>query len=513
MKVEALQKDILQNERELRILGARRSLLYFAKFILPIFQATPYHKAYYAIADRFAHGRLKKLIVQAPPQHGKSLCSSRLLPSFMLGLNPDLKICIASYAATIARDFNRDIQRIIDNAEYSAVFPETRLNSSNVVTTTNYLRNSECIEMVGHQGSLRVVGRGGSLTSKTVDVMILDDLYKDAAEANSPVVRDGAWNWYTKVAKTRLHNNAKELIVFTRWHREDIIGKILENEEYIEAHTWADVDEAEARDCWLVVNFEAIKTGMPTELDNRSEGEALWPQRHSLERLLEQKAIDKVGFEALFQGRPDTAEGRMFGDFKTYLQKEEFGTFIRRGCYVDVADEGDDYLCAICYDVYKSANQYYNEATKRFEPIIFALVTDVVYTDEPTDVTTVLVPEMINRNGTQRCWIESNNGGAIFEKTIRTKVRCQLMPFYQGTNKESRIVTNAPFANQSIVMPYGWHTRFPQFYEHITTFLRKFTANEHDDGVDATIGVYEKEIAGGNVLPYTAQSRGVRKMN
>lgn len=145
----------------------------------------------------------------------------------MLGLDPDKKICIGSYAATIARDFNRDVQRIIDTANYRDLFPETYLNGSNVVTMANtYLRNSDVIEMVGHKGSLRVVGRGGSLTSKTVDVSILDDVYKDYAEGNSPIVRNAAWKWYTTVVRTRLHNDSQELIVFTRWHDDDLIGRI-----------------------------------------------------------------------------------------------------------------------------------------------------------------------------------------------------------------------------------------------------------------------------------------------
>lgn len=446
------------------------------------------------------------------PTHN-SQCSSRLLPAFMLGLNPDLKICIASYAATIARDFNRDIQRLIDNAEYAQIFPETKLNSSNVVTTTNYLRNSECFEIINHQGSLRVVGRGGSLTSKTVDCMIYDDLYKDAAEANSPVVREGAWQWYTKVAKTRLHNDAQELIVFTRWHKDDIIGKIIDSEEVIEARSWTDIEKAKEKNCWLLVNFEAIKTGEPTELDNRQEGEPLWEKRHSIERLKQQKALDPVGFECLFQGRPNNAEGRLYNGFKTWIDKAEFGQYIRSGCYVDVADEGNDFLCGITYDIFKSNNQYFNEQTKHFEPILYALVTDVVYTDENTDVTAVTVPEMVNRNGTQKIWIESNNGGAIFEKTIRNKVKCQCVPFYQGGNKESRIVTAAPIVNNQLIMPFGWQDRFPKFYEHMTNFLRNFSANEHDDCADAATGVIEKELMNNNAQPYNHSVRGVIRRN
>lgn len=489
--------------------AARRSLLRFATYLKPSYQITQFHRSYARVLEKFARGEIKNLIIQAAPQHGKSELSSRMLPAYMLGLHPDLKIVIASYAATIATDFNRDVQRLIDCDEYRGVFPDTTLNGANVVTVaTNYLRNSGVFEIVGHTGSLRVVGRGGSLTSKTADVIILDDLYKDAAEANSPVVRAGAWDWYTKVVRTRLHNDSQQLIVFTRWHPEDIIGHIIESEKVIKAENWADLEGV--GDQWVLVNYEAIKTGRPTEIDPREAGEALWPERHSLARLEQLRALDPVGFECMQQGNPGNAEGRLYQPFKTYIEKSDWGTYVRSGCYVDVADEGDDWTAAIAYDVYKSPNEAWNEQTKRFEPILFALVTGIEFTDANTDVTSVTVPRLINETGTQKAWIESNNGGAQFEKVVRRKVKAMTVPFYQGGNKESRIVTNAPFVNQSVIFPFGWETRWPKAYEHLTGFLRNFPANKHDDIEDALTGVYEKEIAGGDAKPYGAAVRGVR---
>lgn len=490
--------------------GARRNLLWFAEYLQRAFQPTPFHKSYYRVLDLFARGSIKNLIIQAPPQHGKSQGSSRFLPAYMLGLNPDTKIGICSYAATIAKDFNRDVQRLIDCDEYRAVFPETLLNGSNVVTVANnYLRNSDVFEIVNHTGSLRVVGRGGSLTSKTIDVMIYDDLYKDSSEANSPQIRAGAWDWYTKVARTRLHNESQQLIVFTRWHPDDIIGKIIESEKVIFAESWTDFENVPAG-AWVLVNYEAIKTGAPTEIDGREPGVALWPARHSLERLLAQKQLDPIGFQCLYQGDPGNAEGKLYQPFKTWVEKQDWGQYVRTGCYVDVADEGDDFLFAASYDIYKSENQIWNENTRRYEPLLFALITDLEFTDEPTDVTTVTVPRMINANGVQKAWIESNNGGAQFEKAVKKKVRALTVPFYQGQNKESRIVTNAPFVNQHIIMPFGWETRYKKFYDHITAFLRKFDANTHDDDADGLTGIYEKEIADGNAKPYNAANRGVR---
>lgn len=490
--------------------SARRDLLEFARYNQTDFQATPFHKAYYRVLDMFAKEKIKNLIIQAPPQHGKSQGSSRFLPSFILGHYPDKKIVICSYAATIAKDFNRDCQRIIDSELYAQLFPDTRLNYSNVVTVSNnYLRNSDVFEIVGRRGSLMVVGRGGSLTSKTADIMILDDLYKDSLEANSPIVRENAWDWYTKVARTRLHNNSQQLIVFTRWHPEDIIGKILETEQVIIAKKWSDFENI-PKGAWVLVNFEAIRTEQPSEIDQRQKGEALWPERHSLDRLLSLRKIDPVGFECLHQGNPANAEGKLYQPFKTWIERSDWGAYIRSGCYIDVADEGDDLLFAVTYDVVRSDQQIYNEHTKRFEPLLFALVTDMIYTDESTDITSVTVPRMINANKVQKAWVESNNGGSQYEKVIRKKVKALTVPFYQGANKESRIVTNAPFVNQHIIMPFGWETRYPDAYKHITSFLRVFSANKHDDMEDGLTGVYEKEIATGNVKAYAQGNRGIK---
>ena len=441
--------------------------------------------------------------------------SSRKLPAFMLGLNPDKKICIGSYAATIARDFNRDVQRIIDTPSYRELFPGTFLNGSNVVTMANiYLRNSDVIEMVGHKGSLRVVGRGGSLTSKTVDVSILDDVYKDYAEGNSPIVRNAAWKWYTTVVRTRLHNDSQELIVFTRWHDDDLIGRIEKSgETVIDIKSWDDVKNIPAG-AWVRINFEGLKTGEPTEIDPREPGAALWDRRHSRAKLEGQRALDPVQFQCLYQGDPGNAEGKLYRNpFRTYVDKSEWGTYVRSGNYTDVADEGDDFTFSVCYDVYKSGNEAWNEQKKRFEPILYALITDMVFTQENTEITAVTVPEMINRCGTQKAWIESNNGGSGFEKVIRKKIKAVSEPFYQGANKESRIITNSAMVNAQIIMPIGWEQRFPKIYEHLTGFLRDFPANAHDDPEDGLTGIYEKELADGDTRPYSQATRGVKRRN
>lgn len=501
------------NPDEIVQAAARKRLTNFAKYVKGDLSFAPFHEVYYTLLDLFAHGVIKKMIVQVPAQHGKSEGSSRLLPSFMLGLDPDLKICIGSYAATIAQDFNRDVQKIIDAPEYHDIFPDTFLNGSNVVTMANTaLKNSTVIEMVGHKGSLRVVGRGGSLTSKTVDIMIMDDIYKDYQEANSPIVREAAWKWYTTVVKTRLHNNSQELIVFTRWHEDDLIGRIERSEEVVNFTSWEDLKNID-NSKWLRINFEALKTTPPNDIDPREVGEALWEERHSRKRLEAMRALDPVQFECLQQGNPSSAEGRLYTTFKTYVDPSEYGKLVRKGCYVDVADEGDDYLSAATYDIYVSPNEAYNERKQRFEPIVYALITDIEFTQANTDVTTLTVPNMINRNGTQKAWIESNNGGSGFEKVVRKKVKALTYPFHQTNNKESRVVSKSAFVNAQIVFPFGWETRFANFYDHISRFLRNFGANKHDDAADMLTGIYEKEIESGNFGKYKENSGGITYYN
>jgi len=455
----------------------RRDLITYAQISVPNFEVTEFHKEYYEILRLFAEKKIKRLIVTISPQHGKSLGSSQLLPSYILGFNPDTKITIASYASTFAKKFNRAIQRLMDNDTYRQIFADTIIPRTGVEGEATWVRNSEEFEIVGKQGSLRVVGRGGSLTGNTVDVIILDDIYKDFQEANSPVIREAAWDWYTTVVRTRLHNESQELVVFTRWHEDDLIGRIEEKEEVIEITSVAQIKDV-PKNAWVKINFEAIKTSEPTELDPRNKGEALWENRHNLEGLKEKRNLDRLKFECLYQGNPETKEGRLYSEFKTYTS---LPNTVSKKAYVDTADEGTDYLCAICYE-------------KGNDGLIY--VTDVLYSQRPMEYTEPATAQMINRNQTRLTRVESNNGGKGFARNIKKLVTiCKITWFHQSKNKESRILTNATTVNEFIIMPAGWEERWLDFYNHITTYKRIFKVNKTDDGADTLTGIIETEIA------------------
>lgn len=448
-------------------------------------QMTDFHSQYYKLLDMFAHSKIRKLIISIPPQHGKSLGASELLPAYLLGLDPDLNICIGSYGFSLARRFGASVRRLISNPEYARLFPKTYLKGTNLTDKgTEAAKTAEQMDIVGANGGLRLVGRQGPLTGCRVDVMIMDDLYKDMAEACSPIIRHAAWDWYTSVVRTRLHNDSREIIVFTRWHTEDIVGNIAKIEKVVEIRSLDQLDGI-SDDTWVKINFPALKTTNPDPkimhpIDPRNKGEALWPERHSSELLKAKKRLDPHVFEALYQGNPMSAEGLLYSDFKTYDSLPS--KIVKMANYTDTADTGGDFLCSICYAVGSDSLIY---------------ITEVIYTEQSMEITEPLVAEMIERNATRIAYIESNNGGRGFARAIVRTIApkgCTIESFHQSASKESRILTNATTVNSKIHMPHDWQSRWGDFAENVTHFRRTFSANKHDDAPDALTGIIEKEF-------------------
>lgn len=459
------------------IAAAKDNLLDFTIKTMPSFECAPFHRQYYKILDLFAKGKIKKLMITMPPQHGKSQGSTRQLPAYIFGLDRDRKIAIASYSSTFARKFNRDIQKIIDNEVYAEVFPETKLQGQGASKTeTAHLRNTDEFEIVGNKGSLKAVGRGGALTGNTVDTLIIDDLYKDYEEGNSPIIRESAWDWYTSTADTRLHNNSQQLIVFTRWNEEDLIGKLGEKETIVEISS---IDEIEGIDenSWVKVNFEALMTKEATAIDNRPLGDPLWPSRHSKEKLERSKNLDEEKFDCLHQGDPQSKAGLLYRVFGTYDSLPQLRVIKN---YTDTADMGSDYLCSMSY----------GEPVDPADEHLY--VVDLLYTQDAMEVTEPSTIALINRSGVNDVMVESNNGGRSFARVIEQGVTANVEWFFQSSNKEARIFSQSAQVNRTIIFPSDWHLRWPVFYDHVRKYKKIFKSNKHDDAPDTMTGIIEQ---------------------
>lgn len=436
---------------------------------------------------------------QMIPTHN-SEGSTRNLPAYMHGINPDLRIGVISYAQPLARKFNKAIQANIMDKKFQKLFPGVYLPNTKEARAIGYdpsiyTRNANEYSIINRRGNMIAVGRGGAITGNRIDIGVLDDLYKDDSEANSITVRRGVEEWYKDVFRSRLHDNSQELIVFTRWHGDDIIGYLQQKAETGAIYPFHMIDDISIFEDptkynpnhWYCINFPAIQDKAPTPIDPRKKGDVLWPGRHGIEGLLQKKGLDPNNFECLYQGNPISSAGRLyFKDFKTY---EEFPSADRiKGNYVqiDLADKGDDYLCSLAFSWCTDGLLY---------------VRDLIYTQEDLETTEELIIQQIIKSKAKVGWTESQAGGATVARNIRKQLaarghHCFINDYHQTTNKESKIISNNVNLLACMVFPKNWAMKYPVFWKHVTGFNKVFKSNQHDDGPDCLTEAYLNTLEG-----------------
>lgn len=283
----------LKSERNRRL--ASESFTHYLGYINPKYQMEWFHRLIVEHCQMLLDGHIKNLMIFIPPQHGKSEIISRSLPSFALGIDPELKIVGCSYSADLAVGFATSIQQTMDSDAYADIFPDTYLNGTKRhQRVIGYKRNEDFFQVVGHKGFYKAVGVGGGLTGTAVDIAIIDDPVKDAMEAYSDTYRQRVWDWYNTVLSTRLHNGSRQIFIMTRWHEDDLAGKILKKEP----------------EEWKVLKIPAIceEENDGPFMSGRHIGDPLWPERHSIGKLVKYMARAPREFNALYQQRP-TVEG------------------------------------------------------------------------------------------------------------------------------------------------------------------------------------------------------------
>jgi predicted phage terminase large subunit-like protein len=243
-------------------------------------------------------------MIYAQPRSGKSELVSRRLPAFILGRDPDAPIIAASYGADLARRMNRDVQRIMDEESYRKLFPDSPLSGKNVRSDAkgSWLRNSDMFEVVGHKGFYMGVGVGGALTGMGGKYMLLDDPVKNRKEANSATYRQAVWEWYTSTFYTRLAPGGRILLIVTRWHEDDLAGRLL-------AAAAADPQA----DQWTVLTLPAVAEEPVARYDPRRPGDVLWPARWDAAEMRRKRAVvGERDWASLYQQRPAPDEGEIF---------------------------------------------------------------------------------------------------------------------------------------------------------------------------------------------------------
>ncbi len=444
--------------QEIRLAKARKGLSYFTLHTKPDYLLGWVHKEICDELDRFlqdvADKKSPRLIITMPPRSGKSELVSRRFPAFALGRNPELQIIATSYSSDLSQRFNRDVQRVIDDEQYFELFPKTKLNNSRVRTDSrgSYIRTSDLFEIVGHAGAYRSCGVGGGITGQGADILIIDDPIKDRAQAASKTIRDSIWDWYTSTAYTRLSPGGGVIVMATRWHTDDLIGRLIQR-----------MGEG---DTFRIVNYPAIAEH--DEL-HRKAGEALHPERYPLSTLLQiKKTIGSRDWEALYQQHPVPDGGALF--------KLEW---FRRWTATSLPPEFDHTLMSwdMTFKDSKNSDYVVGQVWGKKGPNFYLLDQvrgqwDFVKTKEMVRVLAQKWPRVVRK------LVEDKANGSAVISELKSTVS-GFVPITPTESKEARASSVTPyFEAGNVFIPED--TEAP-WVPHYVSELLEFPAGSHDD--------------------------------
>ena len=444
---------------------ARSGLVPFCRHTMPAYKPGWHHDVVGNAIQRMIHGDLRRLMISMPPRHGKSELISRRLPAYLLGINPNETIITASYSSDLSSRMNRDVQRIMDEDAYKFLFPASRL--SNRGTPGSWLRNSDIFEVVGSSGVYRSAGIGGGITGMGARWLIIDDPLKNREEADSVAVRENVWDWYTSTLYTRQAPDARILLVMTRWHSDDLAGRLI-----------AQMEADPGADQWEVINFPAISEN-PVQLpDTRQPDEALWPELFPIDDLKRMKSsIGDYQWAALYQQQPRAGGGTEWPDsyFPSSIWFNEWPANIN--------------LRTIGVDPSKGAGGKHGDYSA-----IIKLGRDssgILYCEADMErrSTEVIVDQIVEHQSTFRAdsiAIEANQFQELLVVQVQQKAKeaglgLPIQPILNYVNKEVRIRRLGPYLGQGLIRfkANSVATRL------LVDQLKDFPVASHDDGPDA----------------------------
>jgi predicted phage terminase large subunit-like protein len=282
MKPEDIDAERLRLELRLSLLEAREkansTFLDFCKYVWPEMLVGEHHKRIAAALDRVVSGECKRLMIAMPPRHGKSQMGSYLFPAYLMGKKPDSKLIVGSHTAELAQRFGRMIRNLVEDERYSEIFPEMKLSvDSKAAGRWN----------TAHGGEAFFIGKGGAMTGRGGDVVVLDDIL-DEQDAVSDTAMENTWEWYTSGPRQRLQPNGAIIIINTRWKTDDLSGRLLRQQGQLKS------------DQWEILEFPAI---LPSNTP-------LWPEYWNLDELEKVKmSIGLKKWNAQWQQQPTNDDG------------------------------------------------------------------------------------------------------------------------------------------------------------------------------------------------------------
>ena len=464
------RQQILDLLKQKAIFESRISFWIFCKTIAPTFytndrlylrelcetlQAIYEHK----LINPKTNKPYKNLALSIPPRHGKSRTVG-MFTSWCLGVDINNSIMTASYNESIGTIFSRNCRDLISEEKhgnykiiYSDIFPETIIKKGNSAVNDWTLENG----FNSYYGG----GFGSSFTGRGCNILIVDDPIKSAEEALNDNILEKIYSQYTDTLMSRVEGNGITIIIQTRWNKKDLIGRVLASDE----------------ESFYIVNSKAYDI---------VKNEMLCDSILNYEKYLSLKrSMSDLIFMANYNQVCIDLKGALYQDLKKYenIPQDTNGNALFESivAFVDTADSGSDYLCAIVAGIYQ--HQLY--------------ILDLVYTQERMEITEMLVTDLLYRNNVNQCIVEANNGGKGFARRIQDLLMEKydtnrtVIKFKQQTkNKITRILIASTWIQENVYFPLNIKDRFEEFWESIITFS-KSGKNKHDDAEDCLTALAE----------------------
>lgn len=460
---DALDLEIAKELDNIAVAESREDFYKFCVYMDPsFFTPAKWHlKLQSKYLQMLSNKEIMKLLMSEPPRAGKSYMVS-LFHSWIIGKYPEDSSMRNSYAAELAEKFSYDIREIIQKPKYLKVFPDVKLKQDRTAV------NDWAIDKA-RDSTYFCAGVGGSILGKGCRrIATLDDPVKNIEAALSEITSNATWNWYTSTHMSRFESGCAELHVATRWSKRDPIGRLTEGKKLVEIEPFV----YQCEDMIVII--------IPALINGKSFCEEI----HTTEEYMKIKEItEDFIWEAEYMQNPIESKGLLYPieELKRFSLKELEGKrFDAVVGYTDTADEGTDYLCS---PVGKKIGEY-------------TYITDVVFTQDPIEITEALVAQQIIDSDCEVMKIESNNGGKSFSlnimKLIKGKSHCMVAYEPNTANKETRILMNAGYIKQHFYFrnDYAPGSDYDTFMRWLTSYIR-LGKNKHDDAPDGLTGLAE----------------------
>ena len=416
-----------------------------------------HHRVIAASLEAVERGDIKRLIITMPPRHGKSELASKRFPAWFMGRNPYKSMILASYNEELAKEFGRKVREIMDHVAYKQIFPAALFAGGSAAADRISIKDG---------GIAVFTGAGGSITGRGADLLLIDDPVKNQEDANSASFREKQWDWFNSTAMSRLHGDtAGVVLIQTRWHEDDLVGRLTDptNNFY----------KKEESKRWKILNLPAI-AGDDDPMD-RKPGEALWPEKYSLNFLEQTKVRDPRIFSALYQCAPAPPEGIFFlRKWITTYQPGELPPNLQHYCASDHAvatKQNNDKSCLIPFGVDESGDIW--------------ILPGVVWGRFPSDKAVEYMISMIQTYRPLTWYAEKGHisksiGPFLKTRMEETEAYCHVSEVQPTSDKESR----AQSIRGRVSMKKVHFPGFVPWWADALDEMLKFPAGSRDDFVD-----------------------------